>query len=133
MSDNETQPHGQPPSSAGPAVASSPQTVRQVSGQHSKPGHPSTPSRSVGGLHRTGSNQVRAPATNVMLAREQLANQSLIIPLSSQSPQRPQPEWLKQVLTHLKQTRPDDRFEAVYRPNASGDERTHWKMKCVDW
>jgi hypothetical protein len=34
---------------------------------------------------------------------------------------------------HVHQTRPDDRIEAVYRPNTSGDERTHWKMKCLDW
>jgi hypothetical protein len=34
---------------------------------------------------------------------------------------------------HFKQTRPHDRLDPVYRPNASGDERTHWKMKCLDW
>jgi hypothetical protein len=34
---------------------------------------------------------------------------------------------------HFKQTRPHDRLDPVYRPNSSGDERTHWKMKCLDW
>ena len=76
-------------------------------------------------VHRPG--EVQSPRVPLTPSRPGVALQRVT---SGSTP--PLPEWVKEVLMHFKQTRPHDRLDPVYRPNASGDERTHWKMKCLD-